>query len=222
MKSNSISVNGRKPIRKINGQLPMQKGRNTGYCVKLTGNSAIQVILSNRWPEILRHAATKNHVDRLDYRMYFYPMEVASVDARNRAHWYIKVKMVDFDKNLDTYVQLKYSKIIEEAIRDVVGTSCTISIYSEGCKGSRCLDFFKSVGRKVTEFTGFGKSAQQKPIADAMALFGIKSLSCIDKEELKHQRNRLLKVYHPDENGYNSRYAEIINNSYSVLLEYAV
>ena len=176
-------------------------------------------ILKEKWPEIIAHMVKENHIDSLSHSMYLKPMKPDTIDDSNPLCWHIIAKMENFDKNLDTYVDLKYSDAICNSIKDVLGTECTFKLYSEGCKGtarihsiSRALSYLFYNHRK--------KEAKEADVLEAMAMFKINSINSISKETLKHKRNKLLKIYHPDESGLESRFAERINHAYQILCDY--
>lgn len=55
----------------------------------------------------------------------------------------------------------------------------------------------------------------------AMSLFMIDDLSVVSLSELKEQRNRLIKTFHPDKAGNNdTKYTQKINSAYELLKEY--
>lgn len=59
---------------------------------------------------------------------------------------------------------------------------------------------------------------QSSELAQAMALFMIDDLSTVTPSELKEQRNRLIKTFHPDKASSNdTKYAQKINSAYDIL-----
>ena len=59
---------------------------------------------------------------------------------------------------------------------------------------------------------------QSSELAQAMALFMIDDLSAVTPSELKEQRNRLIKTFHPDKATANdTKYAQKINSAYDIL-----
>ena len=64
-----------------------------------------------------------------------------------------------------------------------------------------------------SEYTGISLELQQ-----AMSLFMIDDLSVITLSELKAQRNRLIKTFHPDKaTDADAKYAQKINAAYETL-----
>lgn len=62
-------------------------------------------------------------------------------------------------------------------------------------------------------------ASQYNDYQEALALY---MLTCpYTKEEVRKQRNRLLKTFHPDESSDNSRYAQKINKAYDILMKNA-
>ena len=177
--------------------------------------------LREKWPEIMSHMTETNHIDSLSYSMYLKPMKPDAVNVLSPSCWQIVVKMEDFDKHLDTYVELKYSEAIRKSVMDILGVECTFKLYSEGCKGSSGKHSIKRALSVLFSRThnGFTNSSEIN-LLDAMELFKISSLNNIDKESLRHQRNELLKIYHPDSGKYTDSFAEKINNAYDLLMRY--
>lgn len=61
-------------------------------------------------------------------------------------------------------------------------------------------------------------SQNRDEVQQAMSLFMIENLNSYTLQELKEQRNRLIKVFHPDENGeIDDKYSKRINEAYEVL-----
>lgn len=61
-------------------------------------------------------------------------------------------------------------------------------------------------------------SAPSNELSQAMALFMIDDLSAVTLSELKEQRNRLIKTFHPDKASANdTKYAQKINSAYDIL-----
>ncbi len=57
-------------------------------------------------------------------------------------------------------------------------------------------------------------------IQKALALFMFDSLDEVTEENLKKQRNALIKAFHPDNNETNETYSQKINSSYELLLNF--
>ena len=58
-------------------------------------------------------------------------------------------------------------------------------------------------------------------LRQAMALFMIDDLSSVSLSDLKEQRNRLIKTFHPDKTGNDdTKYAQKINNAYDILKQH--
>ena len=51
----------------------------------------------------------------------------------------------------------------------------------------------------------------------ALALFMFDSMDSVTEENLKKQRNMLIKAFHPDNNESNDTYSQKINTAYDVL-----
>lgn len=64
------------------------------------------------------------------------------------------------------------------------------------------------------------QSQVKDEVSDALNLFMFDSLDEVTHEKLKEQRNRLIKAFHPDENGnIDSKYAAKINDAFKILDE---
>ena len=68
----------------------------------------------------------------------------------------------------------------------------------------------------------FGENTSDiSELQQAMALFMIDDLSDVTPNELKEQRNKLIKIFHPDKSPRNDeKYAQKINAAYEVLKQY--
>ena len=65
------------------------------------------------------------------------------------------------------------------------------------------------------------KEAPPSELQQAMALFMIDDLSGVTLAQVKEQRNRLIKMFHPDTGSdEDTRYAQKINAAYEVLKQY--
>lgn len=59
---------------------------------------------------------------------------------------------------------------------------------------------------------------QRDELQQAMSLFMIDSMDAVTEDEIKQQRNRLIKAFHPDGNGeIDEKFAQKINAAYNVL-----
>lgn len=61
-------------------------------------------------------------------------------------------------------------------------------------------------------------SSFDEPLIKAMSLYMFDSLDKVTEEDIKHQRNKLLKAFHPDEGEESVKYSQKVNEAYEVLI----
>lgn len=119
----------------------------------------------------------------------------------------------------DTKGQISYlepSKVIDfrKYLNQIIQQNCNTSQQYRETYNNRSNQYRKSNSSSTTQNTDFVKAAALFMLDDKFT-----------KAELKKQRNRLMKTFHPDTSGNNEdmdMYAKKINDAYNLLLKYCV
>lgn len=83
-----------------------------------------------------------------------------------------------------------------------------------------CQMFYEKANSEYEDNTYQNNNIKDE-LQQAMTLFMLDTLDGITIEDIKKQRNRLIKTFHPDAGNTNdNKYATKINNAYDILIEY--
>ena len=133
---------------------------------------------------------------KMDYP-YFYHEEILDQHVKSKAKKALFGTQVEYEnpKGMDEFL-LQFLTVWEDSLEDII-------------------DPDDSDGEDSDENTG---CLQSNELSQAMALFMIDDLSSVTLSELKEQRNRLIKTFHPDKATANgTKYAQKINGAYDIL-----